>query len=384
LKPLEGLVVLDFAQFLAAPWAAMRLADLGARVIKIERTGAGDASRKLILSNLVVDGDSTVFHSMNRNKDSYAVNLKDPADLKKVKKLIAQADVLIENFRPGTMERLGLGYEQAKAFNSKLIYASVTGYGKEGPWKDKPGQDLLIQALSGLGWLNGNADQPPMPFGLAVADMFASAHLVQGILASLIRRGRTGEGALVEISLLESALDLQFEVLTTFLNDGGQLPSRSKINNAHAYLAAPYGIYETKDGYLALAMGSIVRLAELLNCPELSGFTEQERWFTERDSIKAILARHLLTRTTKEWLSQLEPADYWCAEVLTNRQLAGHEGFKALDMILETTRSNGTVVRTTRCPIRIDGELLKSAKGSPQLGENNDEIEAEFALLTTE
>lgn len=362
----------------------MRLADLGARVIKIERTGAGDASRKLILSNLVVDGDSTVFHSMNRNKDSYAVNLKDPADLKKVKKLIAQADVLIENFRPGTMERLGLGYEQAKAINSKLIYASVTGYGKEGPWKDKPGQDLLIQALSGLGWLNGNADQPPMPFGLAVADMFASAHLVQGILASLIRRGRTGEGALVEISLLESALDLQFEVLTTFLNDGGQLPSRSKINNAHAYLAAPYGIYETKDGYLALAMGSIVRLAELLNCPELSGYTEQERWFTERDSIKAILARHLLTRTTKEWLSQLEPADYWCAEVLTNRQLAGHEGFKALDMILETTRSNGTVVRTTRCPIRIDGELLKSAKGSPQLGENNDEIEAEFALLTTE
>jgi len=368
LKPLEGLIILDFAQFLAAPWAAMRLADLGARVIKVERIGAGDGSRKLVLSNLLVDGDSTVFHSMNRNKDSYAVNLKDPVDLEKVKKLVSQADVLIENFRPGTMERLGLGYEQVKELNSKLIYASVTGYGKEGPWKDKPGQDLLIQAISGLGWLNGNADQPPMPFGLSVTDMFASAHLVQGILAGLIRRGRTGQGALVEISLLESALDLQFEVLTTFLNDGGQLPARSAFNNAHAYLSAPYGIYETKNGYLALAMGSILTLAELLECPALAQYEEPERWFTERDEIKAVLAAHLLTRPTEAWLARLEPADYWCAEVLTMKELVDHEGFQVLDMFQETTRANGVKLRTTRCPIRIDGELLTAAKGSPRLG----------------
>jgi CoA:oxalate CoA-transferase len=212
MNPLEGLVVLDFSQFLSGPSAALRLADLGARVIKIERPGTGDSCRQLSLHNLISDGDSVLFHTINRNKESYAANLKDPADLAKVMRLIEHADVMIENFRPGTMNKLGLSYEQVKQINSKIVYGSISGYGKEGPWKDKPGQDLLVQSLSGLTWLNGNADQPPVPFALAAADMFTGAHLVQGILACLVRRGRTGIGGLVEVSLLESILDFQFEV----------------------------------------------------------------------------------------------------------------------------------------------------------------------------
>lgn len=380
MKPLEGLLVLDFSQFLAGPFAAMRLADLGARVIKIERAGVGDLSRKLILSNVTIDGDSTTFHASNRNKESYAANLKDAADLAKVKKLVEKADVIIDNFRPGTMEKLGLGYESVKAMNPRIVYGHVTGYGKEGPWKDKPGQDLLVQSLSGVVWLNGNADQPPMPFGLAAADMFTSAHLVQGILAALLRRGTTGQGGLVEVSLMESVLDFQFEVLTTYLNDGGKAPVRSGVNNAHAYLGAPYGIYETKDGYLALAMGSIITLGQLLECAELAQFTDPKSWFDQRDEIKLILINHLRTRTTKEWLGMLEPADYWCAEVLNYEKLMEHEGFKVLDMVLDVQRPNGASLRTTRCPIRIDGKPLKSDVASPVLGQNNASIEEEFGL----
>src|SRR5487761_276400 len=225
MKPLEGILVLDCSQFLAGPWAALRLADLGARVIKIERPESGDLCRQLYISNLDLDGDSTLFHSINRNKQSFAADLKDPGDRARVEKLIQRADVLVQNFRPGVMEKLGLDYQAARKINSGLIYAQVTGYGQLGPWRDKPGQDLLAQSLSGLAWLNGNADQPPMPFGLATADMFAGAFLVQGILACLVRRGKTGEGGQVEISLLEAVLDYQFEVLTTFLNDGGKLPA---------------------------------------------------------------------------------------------------------------------------------------------------------------
>lgn len=380
MKPLDGLLVLDFSQFLAGPSAALRLADLGARVIKVERPGTGEAGRQLKIKNLEVDGDSLLFHTINRNKESYAVNLKDSVDLAKVKKLIAAADVLIENFRPGTMEKLGLDFESVREINPRLVYGTVTGYGKEGPWKDKPGQDLLLQSLSGLTWLNGNGDQPPMPFGLAVADMLAGAHLAQGILACLVRRGLTGKGGLVEVSLLESVLDFQFEVLTTYLNDGGELPERSSFNNAHAYLGAPYGIYRTKDGYIALAMGSVTRLGHLLGCEPLTRYEDPAAWFTKRDEIKRILADHLVARTTEEWLSILEPADYWCADVFDWDRLVAHDGFRVLDMIQEVARPGKKPLRMLRCPIRIDGEKLKSGKWAPSVGEDNAKIEAEFSL----
>src|SRR5215211_4042046 len=316
-RPLAGLLVLDFSQFLAGPSCALRLADLGARVVKIERPQGGDLGRRLYISNLEFDGDSTLFHSINRNKESFAADLKQATDRERVERLVAQADVLIQNFRPGVMERLGLDAAAARRLNPRLVYATVTGYGATGPWRDKPGQDLLAQALSGLAWLSGNAEQGPVPMGLAVADILAGAHLAQGILACLVRRGVTGEGGLVEVSLLESVLDLQFEVLTTHLNDDGKLPRRSAVNNAHAYLAAPYGVYATADGFLALAMGSIPRLGELIGCRALVAYDDSRTWFTERDTIKTILADHLRGQITAHWLGILEPAAVWCADVFT-------------------------------------------------------------------
>ncbi|SHH84507.1 CaiB/BaiF CoA transferase family protein [Clostridium grantii] len=380
MKLLEDILVLDFSQYLSGPWAAMRLADLGARVIKIESPRGGDGCRQLTLKNLKVDGDSTVFHSMNRNKESYSANLKDPDDLARVKKLIEKADVLIGNFRPGIMAKFGLDYDAVKEINPQIVYASITGYGTTGPWKEKPGQDLLLQSLTGIPYLNGNGDQQPVPVGLAVVDMFTSANAVQGILASLIKRMKSGVGCHLEVSMLEAAVDYQFEVVTTYLNDGGELPNRSKVNNAHAYVAAPYGIYKTKDSYIALAMGSILQLGELLKCPPLLNYQDQKTWHTKRDEIKQILADHLITQTTTYWLSILEPADYWCAAVNTMTELMEHEGMKEADMIQEVTRKNGAKIRTTRCPMRVNGEKLFSSKGSPVLGEDTDCINEEFKL----
>lgn len=380
MRPLEGLLVLDFAQFLAGPFAATRLADLGARVIKIERPITGDIGRQLYISDLELDGDSTLFHSINRNKLGYAADLKNADDLARVKKLIAQADVMIQNFRPGVMERIGLGYEAVSKLNPRLVYGIVTGYGTKGPWVGKPGQDLLAQSVSGLPFLNGNADQPPMPFGLSIADLTASAHLVQGILACLVRRGITGTGGLVEVSLLESVLDLQFEFITTHLNDGGKLPKRSAVNNGSAYLGAPYGVYATADGYLALAMGSVATLADLLELPALQKYADRSTWFSERDVIKRLIADHLITQSTAHWLSRLEPADYWCAAVRSWQDLFREDAFKVLDWVQTITRDDGPSLQTTRCPINIDGQRYTAPRGAPRVGQHNETIDRTFNL----
>jgi crotonobetainyl-CoA:carnitine CoA-transferase CaiB-like acyl-CoA transferase len=376
-KPLDGILVVDLSQFLSGPSASLRLADLGARVIKIEKPGEGDLCRRLYVSDVELNGASTVFHAINRNKESFAAFLKNAADLARVRKLIERADVVMHNFRPGVIERLGLDHATVHALNPRIVYGAISGYGDEGPWKDNPGQDLLLQSLAGLTWLSGNADDGPAPMGLSVVDMLAGAHLAQGILALLVRRGITGEGGRVEVNMLESALDFQFETLTTFLRDGEE-PQRTAVNNAHAYVAAPYGIYATADGWLAMAMGSIPQLGRLLECPALEAYEEPARWFDERDAIKRALAEYLKTRATADWLSVLEPADIWCADVLDWNRLLAHDGFKALEMIQEVAMGDGFRHRTTRCPIRIDGQRLLSAQGSPAIGEHTAALCEEF------
>jgi crotonobetainyl-CoA:carnitine CoA-transferase CaiB-like acyl-CoA transferase len=374
MRPLEGLTVLEFAQYMAAPSAGLRLADLGARVIKIERPKIGEGGRQIAIKNLFVDGDSLVFHTINRNKQSFTADLKNPADLSNVKQLIARADVLTHNFRPGVMEKLGLDWKSVRQMNPRIVYGEVTGYGSEGPWKDKPGQDLLLQSLSGLTWLTGNADQGPVPMGLAVVDILCGSHLVQGILAALIRRVKTQRGAFVQVSLLESILDFQFEVITTHLADGGRLPQRSKRFNAHAYLAAPYGIYPTADGYLALAMGDLIKIARLIGCASIESYRDPATWFTCRDEIQQLLAEKLATRSTNQWLAVLQRANVWCSDVFDYARLIAHETWKVLKMD-QTVRRQGVEIHTTRCPIRIDNEILFSPKAAPRAGEDNETIQ---------
>ncbi len=378
--PLEGILVVDLSQFLSGPSASLRLADLGARVIKIERPETGDICRTLYISNVNMNGESSVFHAINRNKESFVADLKNEKQKAQVLKLIKKADMVIHNYRPGVIERLNLDHETISAINPGVIFGEISGYGKVGPWANKPGQDLLIQALSGLTWLSGNKNDGPVPMGLAIVDILAGAHLVQGMLAALVYRGATGKGAKVEVSMLESIIDFQFETITTFYQDGGQPAERTKSNNAHAYLGAPYGIYKTLDGFLALAMGQVPTLGRLLACDPLMDYQEVTSWFSKRDEIKSILGKHLATGTTKKWLSKLEPADIWCADVFDWNSLINSEGYKALEMEQEVTMSDGYRFKTTRCPIRIDGKILTSSKGTPALGEHTGEIIGEFRL----
>lgn len=375
--PLEGILVLDFSQFLAGPVAALRLADLGARVIKIERPGVGDIGRTLAFAGRTIDGDTVSFHAMNRNKESVTADLKSASDLAYVKQLVARADVIIQNFRPGVMERIGLDYEAVRELNPTIVYASATGYGTEGPWRDRPGQDLLAQSISGLPWLNGSRDDGPVPVGLSIADHLLSCHLAQGVTALLVRRFRTGEGGLVESSLLESALDLQFELLSTRLNDDSIHVRRGGEHSAHAFLAAPYGTYPTSDGYLALAMNPIPVLGRLLELPELEQLTDPQEAWDRQEEIEAVLAERFATGTTQSWLDILDAADVWCAPVLTLDELLDSEGFAAIRMTQQVERG-GVRISTTRGPIRIDGEVLTHPKAAPLLGDDDERVRAEF------
>ncbi|MBB5437830.1 crotonobetainyl-CoA:carnitine CoA-transferase CaiB-like acyl-CoA transferase [Pedobacter sp. AK017] len=381
MKALEDYLVVDFSQFLSGPSASLRLADMGARVIKIERSGVGDICRTLYTSNVIMNGESSVFHAINRNKESFELDLKNEEDCKMVWELLEKADVMIHNFRPGVMERLGFGYADVQQLNKSIIYAELSGYGTEIEGKGKPGQDLLLQSVTGLTWLSGNANSGPVAMGLSIVDMLAGSHLAQGILACLFRKISTGTGGLVQVSMIESAYDFQFETITTFMNDGAELPERTVHNNANAYLGAPYGIYKTADGFIALAMGSIPVLAALLGCKAMEVFTDPAEAYDKREEIKAILAAHLQTAATKSWLAVLEPADIWCSEVLNWKELMEHEGFKALNMIQEVEMEDGYRYQTTRCPIKIDGELLVSSKGSPKLGQDNERIINQFITL---
>src|SRR5258707_7166994 len=379
-RPLHGILVLDFSQFLSGSLATLRLADMGARVIKIERPGVGDLGRSIYLSDTDIHGENTLFHAINRNKESYAADLKNPSDLDKLRQLIARADVMVQNFRPGVMERLGFGYDKVSQINSRLVYGIVSGYGSAEEWRDRTGQDLLAQARSGIMWLSGDEGDPPRPMTLAIADMLAGHNLCEGILACLVRRGVTGRGGLVETSLIEALLDFQFEVLTTHLNDGRRPPRRSAFRNAHAYLAAPYGVYDTANGYLALAMTHLPTLGKLLDLPALQEISEQADGFRRRDEIKQIIAQRLKQHASEHWLEILNTPDVWCAEVLDWPKLCATEAFEQLAMLQTLKDGGGIEILTTRPPIRLDGGLLTSERLAPRVGEHTETIQKEFGL----
>lgn len=379
--PLAGMLVLDFGQFLAGPVAAMRLADLGARVVKVERPDGGDNGRQLGFGGLFPDGDALAFHVMNRNKESVTADLKRPDDLAFVRRLAARADVVIHNFRPGVMERYHLHHSALVEDNPGLIYASISGYGDTGPWADKPGQDLLAQARSGIMWLNGFAADPPMPVGLSIADQLAGHNLSQGILAALVRRERTGRGARVETSLLEAALDMQFEFLAAALYAPTLKAPRSARYGAHRFLAAPYGVYPTADGHLALAMNPLPLLGRLLELEAVAACDPVQAW-SERDRVAQAVAGRLVSHTTAHWLGLLERAGVWCAPVLTLEEVLESEAFRALDMVETITRGTDAdgepvTIRVARSPVRLDGRRLGSTRPAPRLGADTATLRAE-------
>ena len=261
-----------------------------------------------------------------------------------------------------------------------MIYGVVSGYSSSGTWAKKPGQDLLIQSLSGFNYLTGNADDDPTPSGLATSDIFTGVHLVQGIIAALINREKTGKGSLIEVSLLESTIDLQFEVITTYLNDGNKLPQRAQKGNAHAYVKAPYGVYKTLDGYISLAIVELFDLCEAMNIELPSKFKPKEACFEYRNEIMEWLSGYLCKEKTSYWMDIFDRHDFACAPVYSYHDLLNHDGYMALKMDQQVETTDGITMRTTRCPIRIDGERIFNRKSAPTPGEDNDKIEKEFGL----
>ncbi|MFY0597880.1 MAG: CoA transferase [Cognatishimia sp.] len=377
-RPLEGVLVVDFSQFLAGPYASLRLQDLGARVIKVENPIGGDLCRHLYLSNTWLDGDSTLFHAINRGKESIALDLKSEEGSAMARALAAKGDVVIQNFRPGVIDRLGLDYKTLKSLNPAVVYGSISGYGPEGPWKDLPGQDLLAQARSGIMWLSGNHDDGPVPVGLPIADLLAGATLAQGLLAGLYKQVKQGKGTLVETSLLECLVDAQFELLTTYFNNGGILPQREMEGSAHAYLSAPYGVYETHQGQLALAMTPLPELAEKLGLKDLLPFSHDPKAaFSRRAEVRGIISRHFRTNTADHWERELIGKGIWCAKVLSWPEFLSSESFIALNMISSVGGDDIETHKFARSPLRLNGQRMEVYEKGPRLN-------ADFAAICEE
>jgi crotonobetainyl-CoA:carnitine CoA-transferase CaiB-like acyl-CoA transferase len=310
---LDGVRVLDFSALLQGPWATQILGDLGAEIIKIEKPG-GEWMRHWGTLAATTAGETCSFLSVNRNKKSVELDLKDPEAIRQVLALARTADVVVENFRPGVMDRLGIGYERLREVNPRIVYVASSGYGQSGPYADRPGQDLLIQALSGLTWLTGRAEDPPTPAGIGVADEFTALHIAIAVLAGLQSRHTRGVGQRIDVDLLTCAVAAQQQELTVHLNHDVPM-QRARNNVGYVGGSAPYGIYPTADGHIALAMFHCPTLGEILGVDWLAPFDTTEKMFAGRDEVYELLAAHLAGGTTDHWLELLLAHDVWAAKV---------------------------------------------------------------------
>jgi crotonobetainyl-CoA:carnitine CoA-transferase CaiB-like acyl-CoA transferase len=375
-RPLAGISVLSFAQLAQGPAAVQLLADLGADVIKIERPGAGAWERSWAGGNAYAGGESLFFLGFNRNQRSLTLDLKASEGREIARNLAATADVVVENFRPGVMDRLGLGYDDLSAINPRIVYCSGTGFGPDGPYRDRAGQDLILQAESGLASVTGRAGDPPTPTGAPVVDIHAGALLAFGILAALLGRERTGLGARVESSLLEAALHLQMEPLVYFLN-GRFLRDRCEAGTPTTFHGAPYGVYETADGWIALSMNPLPKLAALLDLPALAVFTPEDA-FRNPAPIKRMIEPAIRTRATTEWIALFAEADVWCGAVNTYEDLESHPQVAHMEMFQTVSHPVAGEITLLRTPVRLDGETRGLMEAPPQLGAHTVEILAEL------
>jgi len=271
----KNIKVLSFTHFLQGPSAVQMLSDLGADVIKIEPP-KGAWERHWSGADAFIDGVSVFFLLANRNQRSLSIDLRAEEARRIVHRLVEEADVLVENYRPGVMQRLGFDYDALKAINPRLIYCSCTGYGSDGPYLDRPGQDMLLQCLSGMATLSGERDAPPTPVGASIVDQHSATLAAFGIAAALYKRERTGGGSQIESNMLNAALDLQIEPLTYYLNTG-PLWARSKPAMGSRFHPAPYGVYRTRDGWIAISLTTLEKLRQALGAPELEHYTGT-RW----------------------------------------------------------------------------------------------------------
>lgn len=367
---LKGFKVLSFTHFLQGPSAVQMLADLGADVTKIESL-KGAFERSWSGLNAFIDDVSVFFLLGNRNQRSLSIDLRSEEGKEIIQRLIKETDVIVENFRPGVMERLGLGYESLKEINPGLVYCSCTGYGTDGPYRDRPGQDLLIQSLSGITYMNGRKSDPPTPVGYSTVDQHSAALSAFGIVSALLNREKTGKGHRVDANLLNSALDLQIEPFNYFLNMG-KLWDRGE-DNLNTHQEAPYGIYETKNGWIGISLNPIPRLLKVFENEDLATYTVKDQSL-KREEVNRIIIKEVKKRTTEEWFKIFTDAGIWHAPVNTYDDVQNDPQVKWNEMISTFDHPKAGKIRVLSHPIRYDGETPKIRTIPPNLGEHTKDI----------
>jgi crotonobetainyl-CoA:carnitine CoA-transferase CaiB-like acyl-CoA transferase len=376
LAVLEGVRVASFTQFLLGPSGVQFLADLGADVVKVEPPGGRLWERNWSGADLFLNGESVFFLLAHRNQRSLTLDLKTPGGQAVARRLVERADVLVQNFRPGVMERLGLGWEAARRLNPSLIYVSASGFGSDGPYRDRPGQDLLMQAFSGLAAISGRAGQPPTPVGTAVVDQHGATLLAMGVLAALLERQRTGAGLHVDVSMLRAALDLQLEVATYFLN-GARL-EKSPTGLASTFHPPPYGVYATSDGWLVLSLAPLAVLAEALDLPALAPYAAVTWNFAAREEVARLLEPVLRRRPTQAWLDHLLAKGLWAAAVQSHAETFADPATQAAGAVETVDHPVAGPVRLLRFPLELSSGRAVVRRPPPAVGEHTDEILGEL------
>jgi crotonobetainyl-CoA:carnitine CoA-transferase CaiB-like acyl-CoA transferase len=369
---LEGLRVLDATQMLAGPLAATRLGDLGADVIKIEPPKDGEFNRTHGFGDARHADLMTTFLAVNRNKRSLAVDLKSDEGREAVRRLAASSDIFIQNFRHGTAERLGIGYDDLAPLNPGIVYCSISGFGPAGPYRDRPGQDLILQGYSGSMYSVGADGDAPSPGALWAADVMTGYQAVIGILAAVQERSRSGLGQHIEIDMFSVVLDSQLQELVTYLNTG-EAPTRSGSPTAHASIPAPYGVYRTADGWLTLAMSPLVALGELLDSDWLRSLTDYNDGMIRRDEIYAHIELSFLGRTTAEWIELADRHGVWAGPVHDYASLAEDPHLQATGAFVHQPQGDVPTL-TLRPPLSLSRTPAEIRRGAPRLGEHTAEV----------
>jgi crotonobetainyl-CoA:carnitine CoA-transferase CaiB-like acyl-CoA transferase len=384
-KALAGVTVLDFSHLLQGPFATQLLGDLGANIVKIERAGGGDMFRGMTFFAKWVGGsESPNFLAWNRNKRSIALNLKSRTVHAIVMRMAQTADVVVQNFRPGVLARLGYGYEDFRTINPRIIYCSGSGYGEDGPYVDRPGQDMLIQGLAGLIANTGRGDQAPVPAGAGLADQIGAMNMVYAILAALYYREKSGIGQKIEVNLLGGMLAHLAQEYVAVLNLGEDF-TRPRSGIGHPGMQAPFGIYQTAGGgYVSIAMSPFKTLYDTLGAPDLAAYDDLSTLYEKRDEVWERINAETRRFTTDDLLARLLAADIWCAEVKDIRHAAEDPQVTHMGMIASYQHPRAGHVKVIAPAVRMSETPPAIDRPAPLVGQHGREILAEYGLSASE
>lgn len=372
---LSGIRVLDCSIAMAGPFAAQRLGDLGADVVKVEPPG-GEWQRNVAAGDARGNKVNVSFLSLNRNKRSLAVDLKSAEGRNILLDLVKTADVFLQNYRPGVAKRLGVDYGTLSKVNPRLVYVSMSGYGEDGPYRDWPGQDLLLQGLSGAMLSAGREGEPPTAAGQYLVDAVTAYAAFEGALAALFHRERSGEGQLVQVNMLDAITTMQMQELSVF-TVGHKPQKRSAEAHAHVYIRAPYGAFATSDGFIVVAFAKLESLGKIIGEDSFLRMDDEVDTWRRRDEIFARTREKLRTKTSKEWLEALRAADIWCGPVYGYEELVEDPQIKHNGTFVEYEHPTEGSVVTPGFPIRFSRTPSTIRRGAPLVGEHTRELLAE-------